>query len=96
MHSEQVQVGEATNSNDDWKIKQDQNGDIGPVFRLIKEKKPLQYTSKTEDSSGMQVLLTFRNDLLLKNGLLYQKTQLKGHSKPVYQFVLPPPGENKL
>ena len=41
------------------------------------------------DSSGMQIFLKVRNDLLLKNGLLYQKAQLKGHAKPVNQFVLP-------
>ena len=28
-------------------------------------------------------------DLLLKNGLVYQKVQLKNHPQPILQFVLP-------
>ena len=88
VHSDQVQVGEAKISNDDLKIEQDHDNDIGPVFKLVKEKKHLQYICRTADSSGMQVLLKFRNDLLLKNGLLYRKSQLKGHAEPVNQFSL--------
>ena len=41
------------------------------------------------DSSGMQVLLKYRKDLFLNNGLLYQKVMLKNHSEPISQFVLP-------
>ena len=41
------------------------------------------------DSSRMQVLLKYRKDLFLKNGLLYQKVMLKNHFEPISQFVLP-------
>ena len=41
------------------------------------------------DSSGIQVLLKYRKDLFLKDGLLYQKVVLKNHSGPISQFVLP-------
>ena len=37
----------------------------------------------------MQVLLKYRKDLFLKNGLLYQKVMLKNHSEQISQFVLP-------
>ena len=37
----------------------------------------------------MSVLLKYRKDLFLKNGLLYQKVMLKNHSEPRFQFVLP-------
>ena len=37
----------------------------------------------------MEVLLKYRKDLFLKNGLLYQKMMLKNHSEPIFQFVLP-------
>ena len=47
------------------------------------------YVAKETDSSGTQVLLKYRKDLFLKNGLLYQKVVLKNHSGPVFQFVLP-------
>ena len=41
------------------------------------------------DSSGMQVLLKYRKDLFLKNGLLYQIVMLKNHPEQISQFVLP-------
>ena len=37
----------------------------------------------------MQVLLKYRKDLFLKNGLLYQKVMLKNYSEQISQFVLP-------
>ena len=46
------------------------------------------YVAKETDSSGMQVLLKYRRDLFLKNGLLYQKVMLKNHSEQISQFVL--------
>ena len=39
--------------------------------------------------SGIQILLKYRKDLFLKNGLLYQKVMFKNHSGPKSQFVLP-------
>ena len=36
----------------------------------------------------MQVLLKYRKDLFLKNGLLYQKVMVKNHFEPISQFVL--------
>ena len=41
------------------------------------------------DSSGIQILLKYRKDLFLKNGMLYQKVMLKNHSGPISHFVLP-------
>ena len=41
------------------------------------------------DSSGIQILLKYRKDLFLKNGLLYRKVMLKNHSEHISQFVLP-------
>ena len=34
-------------------------------------------------------MLKYHKDLVLKNGLLYRRVQLKGHDKPVNQFFLP-------
>ena len=45
--------------------------------------------TKETDSSGMQVILKYRKDLFLRNGLLYRKVMLKNHSEPISQFVLP-------
>ena len=41
------------------------------------------------DSSGIQVLLKYKKNLFLNNGLLYWKVTLKNHLEPVAQFVLP-------
>ena len=41
-----------------------------------------------KDSSELHVLLKYCKDLLLKNGLLYQKVLLKNHQEPISQFVL--------
>ena len=48
-----------------------------------------KYVAKEMDSSGVQVLLKYRKDLFLKNGLLYWKMMLKNHSELMFQFVLP-------
>ena len=56
--------------------------DIGVAIPLLKNDKLRKCVAKEMDSSGMQVLLKYRKDLLLKNGLLYRKLMLKHHSEP--------------
>ena len=56
---------------------------------MLKTDKVGKYVANEMDSSGMQVVLKYRKDLFLKNGLLYQKVMLKNHSEPISQFVLP-------
>ena len=63
--------------------------DIGATIQLLKTGKLGKYVAKEMDSSGMRVLLKYRKDLFLKNGLLYQKVMLKNHSELIFQFVLP-------
>ena len=76
-------------SNTDWQNEQAEDIDIGPVLELVKGSHHLQYTCKEEDSSRICVLLKYRQDLLIKNGLLYRKAKLKNHNSVVNQFVLP-------
>ena len=76
-------------SNADWRNGQAEDIDIGPVLELVKGSRHLQYTCKEGDSSGMRVLLKYKQDLLIKNGLLYRKAKLKNHDSVVKQFVLP-------
>ena len=76
-------------SNADWQNEQAEDIDIGPVLMLVKGGHHLQYTCKEGDSSGMSVLLKYKQDLLIKNGLLYRKAKLKNHDSVVNQFVLP-------
>ena len=37
----------------------------------------------------MRVFLKYKQDLLIRNGLLYQKVKLKKHDSVINQFVLP-------
>ena len=62
---------------EDWMKEQEMDEDIGPVVELVQQGKHLQYTCKEEDSSGMRVLLKYKQDLLVRNGLLYRKVKLK-------------------
>ena len=70
--------------------------DIGPIVELLQTKQLKQYKAKEDDPSGMRVLLKYRQDLCLKNGLVYRKVQLKNHQLSVQQFVLPEPFQRQV
>ena len=71
-----------------WKQEQLEDPEIGPVLRLLMDKKHLQYKIKKDDNPGVKILLRFKEHLRLVEGLLYRKWLYK--SEVVYlQFVLP-------
>ena len=71
-----------------WKQEQLEDPEIGPVLRLMMEKKHLQYKTKKDDNPGVKILLRFKENLKLVEGLLYHKWLYK--SEIVYlQFILP-------
>ena len=76
-------------THDDWIKEQCEDSDVGLLVQLLKSGKLKRYVAREMDSSGIQVLLKYRKDLFLKNGLLYRKVMLKYHSEPISQFVLP-------
>ena len=82
-------VGTPEIPNQDWKREQSSDKDIRPVIELIKQKRHLQYVCKEGDPSGMRVIPTYKQDLELKNGLLYRKVKLQNHDRVIHQFVLP-------
>ena len=71
-----------------WKVEQLDNPEIGPVLRLIQEKRHLQYKPTKEDEPGMKIILRFKDDLKIVNGLLYRKWVYKNEMSYL-QFVLP-------
>ena len=73
----------------EWVKEQHEDVDISAIIQLLKNDKLGKYVAKEMDSSGMRVLLKYRKDLFLKNGLLYWKVMLKNHSEPISQFVFP-------
>ena len=64
---------------EDWIKEQCNDGDIGPIVELVQQGKHLLYTCKEGDPSGMRVLLKYKQDLFIRNGLLYWKVKLKHH-----------------
>ena len=76
-------------TRDDWIKEQIADTDIGKVTQLLKTNKLNKYVALETDSLGIQVLLKYRKNLFLKNGLLYRRVTLKNHLEPVTQFVLP-------
>ena len=74
--------------NQDWKHEQGSDKDIGPVIELIKQKRHLQFVCKEGDPSGMRVILKYKRDSELKNGLICRKVKLQNHNRTIHQFVL--------
>ena len=71
-----------------WKQEQLEDPEIGPVLKLMMEKKHLQYKTKKDDNPGVKILLRFKENLKLVEGLLYRKWLYK--MGIVYlQFILP-------
>ena len=79
-------AGKMTKSQ--WKQEQLEDLEIGPVLHLVQEKKHLQYKTTKEDRSGVKIILHFRDDLKLIDGLLYRKWVHKNELSYL-QFVLP-------
>ena len=76
-------------TQNDWIKEQIDDVDVGKVTQLLKTNRLIKNVAQEMDSAGIQVLLKYRKNLFLNNGLLYQKVTLKNHLEPVAQFVLP-------
>ena len=74
---------------EDWLRELSADEDIGPVVKLVRQGIHLQYTCKEGDPSRMWVLLKYKQDLFIRNNLLYHKVKLKNHDSMINQFVLP-------
>ena len=64
-------AGKMTKSQ--WKIEQQEDSEIGPVLQLVQANKHLQYKSQKEDNPGSKIILRYRDNLKLVDGLLYRK-----------------------
>ena len=76
-------------TQNDWVKEQMDDVDVNKIVQLLKSNKLSTYMAQEMDLSTIQILLRYKKDLILKNGLLYQRTILKNHPEPVEQFVLP-------
>ena len=73
----------------DWVKEQMEDMDIHKIVQLLKSNQLSTCKAQETDSLATRVLLRYRKDFILKNGLLYWKTNLKNHPELVAQFVLP-------
>ena len=73
----------------DWVKEQMDDVDLNKIVQLLKSNQLNTYMTQEMDLSAIQILLRCKKDLILRNGLLYQRTNLKNHPGPVAQFVLP-------
>ena len=73
----------------DWVKEQMDGVDLNRIVQLLKSNQLNTYITQEMDSSAIQILLRSQKDLILKNRLLYRKTNFKNHPEPVVQFVLP-------
>ena len=71
----------------DWRKEQLNDPDIIFVLQFVEKKEYLQY--KLSNSQGARTSLKYRKDLVIKDGLLYKKSQLKHHNQGIMQFILP-------
>ena len=73
----------------DWIKEQMEDVDINKIVHLLKSNQVSTYKAQEMDSAAIQVLLKYKKDLILKNGLLYRKANLKNHPELVVEFALP-------
>ena len=73
----------------DWIKEQVDDVDLNKIVQLLKSNQLNTYMTQEMDLSAIQILLRCKKDLILRNGLLYWRTNLKNHPEPVVQFVLP-------
>ena len=56
-----------------WKHEQENDPEIGPVLQLVVANRHLQYKYQKDDNPGSKIILHFRDNLKLVDGLLYYK-----------------------
>ena len=71
-----------------WKNEHKSDSEIALVLNLVKQNKHLQYQIQKTDKAGSKILLQFRDNLHLVDGLLYWKWVYKEEMVNL-QFVLP-------
>ena len=73
----------------DWVKEQMGDVDIYKIVKFLESNQLSTYKAQELDLSAVRVLLKDRKNLVLKNGLLYRRANLKNQGLLVVQFVLP-------
>ena len=78
IHINTLQIGSGPKmSTDEWAVKQREDPEIGIIYRLVKGNRYLQCKLKDIENLNSKIILHYKQDLIMKNNLLYQKIQLK-------------------
>ena len=90
IHVNTLQIGSAPKmSTDEWAVKQCEDHEIGIIYRLFKGNQHLQCKLKDVENLNSKIILRYKQDLIMKNNLLYQKFQLKNKDSITFQFIVP-------
>ena len=90
IHVNTLQIGSAPNmSTDEWAVKQCEDPEIGIIYRLVKGNRYLQCKLKDVENLNSKIILCYKQDLIMKNNLLYRKIQLKNKDSITFQFIIP-------
>ena len=73
----------------DWIKEQMGDVNIYKILQLLESNQLSTYKAQEIDLWTVRVLLKYRKNLMLRNGLLYRRANLKNHRELVVQFVLP-------
>ena len=90
IHVNTLQIGSAPKiSKNEWAVKQCEDPEIGIIYRLVKGNRHLQCKLKDVENLNSKIILRYKQDLIMKNNLLYQKIQLKNKDSITFQFIVP-------
>ena len=73
----------------EWRKEQEKDVALKKVINLLETNTLFEFRSGRNDTPDLQNYLKIRKSLVLVQGLLHRKVQLKHHPMEVHQFVLP-------
>ena len=90
-----IHIAEANQRTEiDWKKRQLEDPDIGPLYELVLHKKVHFKKGTKEDSDEFRGMLRNKSQFILRNELLFRKTKKSDTELGSLQFVLPKPYRN--
>ena len=75
--------------NKQWREEQSKDPDISLMLKLIKSKELFTHKTLDSDRPGFRSMMRHRQQLIIRNGLLYKKAKNSANDNEGIQFVLP-------
>ena len=80
----------------EWRKEQEKDIAVNKVINLLETDTLFEFRSGRDDAPELQNYLKIRKSLVLVQGLLHRKVQLKHHPTEIHQFVLPFPFRKRV